>query len=103
MLAANRDRSQYVFLVTRQNNADWYLAVVGAIGCVERAATRVEPNLPAQVAAEGGFEGCGVNRGVAGGKRASGDVEGSFSWSRVGGHGTQTSSRMEAQGARACH
>jgi len=56
VVAAEGNGGKNVFFVARNDDADRYLAVIGAVGCVESAAARVEPDLSAKVAAESGFK-----------------------------------------------
>ena len=55
MVAAEGNRGENVFLIARNDDADRNLAVIGAVGCVESAAARVEADLSAKVAAESGL------------------------------------------------
>jgi hypothetical protein len=52
VVAAQGNGGENVFFVARNYNADRHLAIVGAIGCVEGAAARVEANLSTKVASE---------------------------------------------------
>ena len=47
MLAANRNCSNYVVIIARQNNSDWNLAIIRTIGGVEGAAAVIETNVAA--------------------------------------------------------
>ena len=66
MLAAEGDGGDDIFFVARDDDADWDLAIVGAIGGVEGAAAGVETDFSAKMAAEGGFEGSGRRDGWVG-------------------------------------
>ena len=72
VVAAEGNGGENVFFVARNYDADRNLAVVGAVGRVEGAAARVEANLSAKVAAEGGFKRRGVE--LRGSGRRWGDV-----------------------------
>ena len=56
MIAAEGNGGENVFFIARNDDADRYLAVIGAVGCIESAAARVEAYFSAKVAAESGFE-----------------------------------------------
>ena len=56
MVAAEGNSGDDVFFIARNYNSDRNLPVIGAVGCVESAAARVEPDLSAKVAAESGFK-----------------------------------------------
>jgi hypothetical protein len=72
VVAAEGNGGKNVFFVARDYDADRDLAVIGAVGCVESAAARVEADLSAKVAAEGSFERGGIElRGMG---RRCGDV-----------------------------
>ena len=72
MVAAEGNGGENIFFVARNYDADRDLAVIGAVGCVEGAAARVEADLSAKVAAESGFKRGGVElRGMG---RRWGDV-----------------------------
>jgi hypothetical protein len=72
VVAAKGNGGEDIFFVAGNYNADRNLSVVGAVGCIKRAAARVEANLSAKVAAEGGFKRGGVKlRGMG---RRWGDV-----------------------------
>ena len=72
MVAAEGNRGNDVFFIARNYHADRNLAVIGAVGCVKSAATRVEANLSAKVAAESAFKRGGVElRGMG---RRWGDI-----------------------------
>jgi len=60
VVAAKGNRGENVFFVARNDDADRYLAVIGAVSCVESAAPRVEANLSTKVAAESAFKPGGV-------------------------------------------
>ena len=63
MIAAEGDGSEHVFFVARDDYADWDLAVIGAVGRVERAGAGVEADFSAEMAVEGGFECEGIDVG----------------------------------------
>jgi hypothetical protein len=68
VVAAQGNRGEDVFFVTRNYDADRDLAIIRAVGCVEGAAPLIEANFSAQVAAErglkrGGIELRGIDRG----------------------------------------
>ncbi len=68
MVAAKGNRGKNVFFIAGNYDADWNLAIIGAVGGVEGAAARVEADFSAKVAAERGFErGALELRGVSGG------------------------------------
>src|SRR5450759_4375259 len=72
MVAAEGNGGEHVFFVARNDDADRDLAVIGAVGCVERAAARVEANFSTKVAAESSFKRAGVElRGMG---RGWGDI-----------------------------
>jgi hypothetical protein len=56
VVAADGNGGENVFFVAGNYDPNRDLAVVGAIGCIERAAARVEPDLSAKVAAERGLK-----------------------------------------------
>jgi hypothetical protein len=56
VVAAEGNRGENVFFIARNDDADRNLAVIGAVGCVEGPAARVEADLSAKVAAESGFQ-----------------------------------------------
>ena len=60
MVAAQGNSGEYVFFVAWNYDADWDLAVIGAVCGVESAATLVEADFSTQMAPEGGFKGGGV-------------------------------------------
>ena len=60
MLAAEGNSGENVFFIARNYDSDRNLAVIGAVGCVEGPAARVEADLSAKVAAESGFQREGV-------------------------------------------
>ena len=60
MVAAEGNRGENVFLIAGNYDANRYLAVIGAVGCIESAAARVEPDFSSKVATEGGFKRGGV-------------------------------------------
>ena len=66
MVAAEGDGGEHVFFVARNDYADRDLAIVGAVGRVERASAGVEADLSSEMAVEGGFEGRGVDVGGRG-------------------------------------
>jgi len=72
VVAAEGNRGENVFFIARNDDANRDLAVIGAVGCVESAAARVEADLSAKVAAESGFKRGGVEMGGLG--RRWGDV-----------------------------
>jgi hypothetical protein len=72
MVAAESNCGENVFLIARNDDADRDLSVIGAVGCVESAAARIEANFSAKVAAESGFKRGSVElRGMG---RGWGDV-----------------------------
>jgi hypothetical protein len=72
MVAAERNGGENVFFIARNDNADGNLPVIGAVGCIEGAAARVEADFAAKVTAESGFKRGGVEfRGM---DRRWGDV-----------------------------
>lgn len=72
MVAAEGNRGNDVFFIARNYDANRDLAVIGAVGCIESAAARVEADFSAKVAAESGFKRGGVElRGMG---RRWGDV-----------------------------
>jgi len=72
VVAAESNGGENVFFIARNYDPNRDLAVVGAVGCVEGAAARVEPDLSAKVAAEGAFKRGGIElRGMG---RGWGDV-----------------------------
>jgi hypothetical protein len=72
VVAAEGNRGENVFFIARNDDADRNLAVIGAVGCVEGPAARVEADLSAKVAAESGFKRGGVElRGMG---RRWGDI-----------------------------
>jgi len=90
VVAAEGNGGNDVFFVAGNDDTDRNLAVIGAVGCIESAAARVEPDLSSKMAAESGFKRGGVElRGM--GRR----------WGDVLRHRYRTSSRMRALGARA--
>jgi hypothetical protein len=60
MVAAEGNCGENIFLIARNYDADRNLTVIGAVGCIESAAARVEADLSAKVAAERGFKSRGV-------------------------------------------
>ena len=72
MVAAQGNGGENVFFVARNYYADRNLAVIGAVGCVEGPAARVEADLSAKVAAESGFKRGGVE--LRGMRRGWGDI-----------------------------
>jgi hypothetical protein len=67
VVAAEGNGGENVFFVAGNYDADRYLAVIGAVGCVEGAAARIKADFSAKVAAErsferGGIEFCGMGR-----------------------------------------
>jgi len=72
VVAAEGNRGENVFFVARNDDADRNLAVIGAVGCVEGPAARVEADLSAKVAAESGCKRGGVEFGGTG--RRWGDI-----------------------------
>ena len=60
MVAAESNGGEHVFFVARNYDANGYLAIIGAVGCIESAAARVEPDLSSKMAAESGFKRGGV-------------------------------------------
>jgi hypothetical protein len=72
VVAAEGNRGENVFFIARNDDTDRNLAVIGAVGCVEGPAARVEADLSAKVAAESGFKRGGVElRGMG---RGWGDI-----------------------------
>jgi hypothetical protein len=66
VVAAQGNRGENVFFVAWNYDADRNLAVIGAVGCIESAAARVEADLSAKVAAESGFKRGSVELGGPG-------------------------------------
>ncbi len=60
MVAAQGNGGEDIFFVARKYDADRDLAIIGAVGRVEGAATGVEANFSAKMAAESGFERGGI-------------------------------------------
>ena len=60
MVAAEGNGGKNVFFIARNYDSDRNLTVIGAVGCVESAAARVETDLSAKVAAERGLKRGGV-------------------------------------------
>ena len=60
MVTADGDGGADVFFVAGDDYSDGNLAIVGAVGGVEGAGAFVEADFAAQVAAEGGLKGDGV-------------------------------------------
>ena len=60
MIAAEGNGGENVFFIARNDDANRNLTVIGAVGCIERAAARIEENFSAKVAAESGFKSRGV-------------------------------------------
>jgi hypothetical protein len=56
VVAAESNGGEHVFFVAGNYDSDRDLAVVGAVGCVNGAAARVEADFSAKMAAESGFE-----------------------------------------------
>jgi hypothetical protein len=78
VVAAQGHGSENVFFIARNYDADGNLAIVRSVGGIEGAASGIEANLSAKVAAKRGFKGGGVEwRGMSGG------------WSNVLGHKAQ--------------
>jgi hypothetical protein len=72
MVAAESNGGENVFFIARNYDADRNLTVIGAVGCVESAAARVEADFSAKVAAERGLESRNVElRGL---DRSWGDI-----------------------------
>ena len=72
MVAAEGNGGENVFFVARNYDANRDLTVIGAVGCVESAAARVEADLSTKVAAERGLQSRSVElRGL---DRRWGDV-----------------------------
>jgi hypothetical protein len=68
VVAAEGNRGEDVFFVARNYDADRDLAIIRAVGCVEGAASLIEANFSAKMAAErglkrGGIELRGMDRG----------------------------------------
>jgi hypothetical protein len=74
MIAAQGNGGEDIFRVAGCDDSDRDLAIVRAVNGVEGAAAGIEADFSAKVAAEGGFERCGVNRFGAGGQGSGGDV-----------------------------
>jgi hypothetical protein len=72
MVAAEGNRGENIFFIAGNYDSDRNLTVVGAVGCIESAAARIEADLSAKVAAERGFKRGGVEMGGLG--RGWGDV-----------------------------
>jgi len=60
VVATEGDGGQHVFFVARNYDANRDLSIIGPVSRVERAAARVEADLPAKMAAERGFKREGV-------------------------------------------
>jgi hypothetical protein len=72
VIAANSNGSENVFFVAWNDDTDRNLAVIGAVGCVQGAAARIEANLSAKVAAQASLKRRGIElRGMS---RRWGDV-----------------------------
>ena len=72
MVAAEGNGGENVFFIAGDYDSDRNLAVIGAVGCVEGAAARVEADLSTKVAAERGLQSRSVElRGLG---RRWGDV-----------------------------
>jgi hypothetical protein len=56
VIAADADRSENIFFVTRNYDSDGNLAIVRSVGGVDSAAALIEANFSAKVAAERGFK-----------------------------------------------
>src|SRR5579864_3265903 len=56
MLSTNGDRSNYIFGVSGNHYANWDLAIVRAVGGIERPAAIVETYLTAELTAQSGFQ-----------------------------------------------
>lgn len=67
MFTGDSDGGEDVFHVARDDYSDGDLAVVRGVHRVESAATGVEADFAAQMAAQGGVERIGVHRGGFGG------------------------------------
>ncbi len=72
MVAAEGNSGKNVFLIAGNYDTDRNLTVIGAVGCIEGAAARVEPDLSSKMAAESGFKRGSVELG--GMDRGWGDV-----------------------------
>jgi len=66
MVATEGNRGENVFFIARNYDADRYLTIIGAVGCIKSAAARIEANLSAKVAAESAFKREGVEMGGPG-------------------------------------
>jgi hypothetical protein len=78
VVAAEGNGGEDIFFVARNYDADWDLAIVGAVGCVESAATLIEADFSAKVTAESSF------------KRGSVELRGmGWGWGDVLWHRTQ--------------
>ena len=81
MVAAEGNGGEDIFFVARNDDADWDLAVIGAVGSVESAATGVEADFSAEMAAESGFKRGGVElRGMRRGGAMSCGIRYRTSW-----------------------
>ena len=60
MLAAKGNRREHVFFVAWNDDADWDLAIIGAVGGVESAASLIEADFSAKVAAKSAFKRGGI-------------------------------------------
>ena len=94
MIAAEGYRGDNVFFIARNDYTNGNLTVIGAVGCVEGAAAGIEADFAAKMAAEGGFEGDGVEMGGGFGRhrrhRTSSRMRGAgckgrIQWAVVGG------------------
>ncbi|MGB6386747.1 MAG: hypothetical protein WBD25_09615 [Terriglobales bacterium] len=72
MVAAEGNGGEHIFSIARNYDADWDLAIIGAVGSVESAATGVEADLSSKMAAESGFKRGWVE--LRGMRRGWGDV-----------------------------
>src|SRR5277367_3868923 len=56
MIATEGDRGEHIFFIAGNYDADGDLTVIRTVGCVESAASLVEADFAAKVAAQSGFE-----------------------------------------------
>jgi homoserine dehydrogenase len=56
VVAAKSNGGKNIFFVAREYDSDGHLAVIGAVGGVERTAAGVEADFSAKVTAKGGFK-----------------------------------------------
>jgi len=60
VVAAEGNGGENVFFVAGNYDTDGNLAIVGAVGCVKSAASLIEADFSAKVAAESSFKGRGI-------------------------------------------